>query len=159
MSSSSIIEADAKYQGTIEYAVVTESKQGHKQLEVGVTLTHRMLGDKVESSEDLEEIPETSAVLWLHLDEQGSSAETRRGIARTHLEAITGQRVEDNWTIGGYLRLAPDHPKSLVPLLEGKVVQVKAREYNSKFYYDLYFPRKKPAHKSLAELRKEMTPY
>lgn len=146
------------YRGKVTHAVVVENQKGQKQLEVGVELRERLTGNKVEDG--VENIAAIEALTFLHLDEDGDAEEKRRKITRDRVTKMTGVELEMSWEVAsGWLRLLPDHPESLIPVIEGKEVMVKSREYNDKTYYDLYWPRERPKAMTMAEVKAKLRPY
>jgi hypothetical protein len=145
--------------GTITYAVVTDdNKKKEKQLQIAVEVTKKLAGDKPGPAD--ENVPPTEVVTFLHLDEAGDPESKRRNIARDRIAKLTdGVQIETEWTDAGFLRLIEDHPESLIPKIQGKEVLLKAREYNGKFYYDLYWPREKPKPLTMKEVLEKLKPY
>lgn len=146
--------------GEILYAVVVEDKTNKLNLELGFKAKERVMGVSLDAP--CETIPEVEAMTRLFLDdveEEDEKKKMRRGIARDVIEYLTGVRLDDAWKgENGYLRLTPDHPQSLVPLMEGqKSVLFKAKAGNNGgMMWNVFVPRKKPAAKSLAEIKATM---
>jgi len=137
-------------------AAVIENQTEEKQLEVGWKSAERLLGDRQEDG--TEHIPTMEGVVRLHLDERGNKADTRRGIARTQIERLTGVRLEDSWeSEAGYLRLAAEHPHSLVPQLVGQQVVVEAKDgLGGGKFWNFAFPRQKAKGLTLEELKAKL---
>lgn len=145
-------EADSVLKGTITFAIVSFDKNDEPQLEVGVNLTHKVLGDTL--ADPTEEISQDEITTFLYLGKMGDKADTRRGISRQAFQTLTGEKLDDDWTDKGYFRLQADHKKSIIPQIEGKDVLVKVSDDGK--YLNLYFKRPKPVAQSLADLRKKM---
>jgi hypothetical protein len=140
------------FRAATTYAVVTQNNDEQYQLEVGWEATEKLLGERPE--EGVEQVTAFEGAAYLHLDKEGNKADVRRRIARDQIEKITGVRLEDTWKLDtGYLRLAPDHPHSLVKDLVGKEVLVRWKGADGKGFWNFHFPRQKPKETSLAELK------
>jgi len=145
-----------KLLATTTYAVVFENQAGEKQLEIGWESAEKLLGDRLEDG--TENVPSVDGVVRLHLDELGNNADTRRGITRNNLERLTGVRLEDSWeSDAGFLRLAAEHPHSLVPQLVGQKVVVEAKDgQRGGVFWNLVFPRQKAKGLTLDELKAKL---
>lgn len=148
-------EADTILSGGITYATLTtKEKDGVTQaiFEIGFVANQKLLGWRPEMG--VESIEEYEGFTQLGLS---ASNDQQRGISRDTIRKLTGVDLPDDWeSADGYQRLLDEAPNSLIPGLVGKNVFVKAREYNDKVYWNVYFPREQPKALSLAEFKAKL---
>lgn len=155
-----MLEKDDIIKGKVLYAVVVEDKKSKLNLEIGFKASEKVLGSSL--TDPCETIREIETMTRLYLDdcedEANENSKIRRGIARDAIEHLTGVRLEDTWKgEKGYQRLIPESVDSVIHLIEGKEgVLFKARDGDKGLLWNLYVPRKKPAVKSLAEIKATM---
>lgn len=148
------------YAGKVTYVTVCVDAKGARQVELGVLLDGKLLGQRIEAG--VETIPETESYVRLHLDEAGDAEGKRRRIAREQLARLCGVELADTWEHpGGYLRLCEDSETSLVPDLLGLPVTVAAKQSatSDSFYLNLYFPRERPKPLTAAQIKARARPY
>jgi len=156
--------ADDMVLGKITHVVLVEDKKHKLNLEIGFTSDKKLItGNKDDGTETVTGFDSYCRLFVddCELKEEDNKdlfdkAVVRRGITRDAIQAVTGERLDDNWSEKGYQRLTPDAKGSVVPAMVGKEVIFKAREFNNSVMWNLYTPRPTPPAMNLKDLKEKL---